>query len=369
MGHKLKFDRVLFLATLLLLSASVVMVYSASAVLALARYGQPYLFLFKQMTWALLGLLILALTMRIDYRRYRQPVVLTTALVVSLIALVAVLFSPPVKGTRRWFGIGGIGVQPSELAKLTVILVTAARLERCMDRIDEPAAVGSIGALVALVSGLVLLEPDFGTALAIVLVVAVMVYVAGLSYRLLGAAMLVTVPAVLLAVLSADYRRRRLLAFLDPWNDPLGDGFQIIQSLIAVGTGGLFGRGVMEGVQKLFYLPEPHTDFIYAVIAEETGLVGALAILGCFSVIAWRGLRAAVRAPDRFGALVAVGITTMVSLQAFVNMSVVLGLMPTKGLALPLVSAGGSSLLVNLVGLGILLNVSQQGTAARRVGA
>lgn len=368
MARKLKSDRMLFLATLLLLSASVVMVYSASAVLALARYGQPYRFLFRQITWAVAGLAILALTMRIDYRRYRQPVVLIPVLIVSIVALVAVLFSSPVNGTRRWFGVGGIGVQPSELAKLTVVLVTAAVLERRMDRIDEPGAVGPIGVLVAVVSGLVLLEPDFGTALAIALVAAVMVYVAGLSYRLVGAAMLVTLPVLTLALLSADYRRRRLLAFLNPWEDPLGDGFQIIQSQIAVGTGGLFGRGLMEGVQKLFYLPEPHTDFIYAVIAEETGLVGALAILLCFGVIAWRGLRAAVWAPDRFGALVAVGLTTMVTLQAFVNMSVVLGLLPTKGLALPLVSAGGSSLLANLIGVGILLNVSQHAVPGSRPG-
>lgn len=368
MARKLKSDRLLFGATLLLLSASVVMVYSASAVVALARYGQPYLFLFKQITWALLGLSILALTIRIDYRRYRQPVVLITALAVSIGALIVVLFSPPINGTRRWFGLGGIGVQPSELAKLTVVLVTAALLERRMGAVDEPAVLGPIGALVAVVSGLVLLEPDFGTALAIALVAAAMVYVAGISYRLLGAAMLVTLPLLLVGLLGAEYRRRRLLAFLNPWDEPLGDGFQIIQSLIAVGTGGLFGRGLMEGVQKLFYLPEPHTDFIYAVIAEETGLTGALAILLCFSVIAWRGLRAAVGAPDPFGALVAVGITAMVTLQAFVNMSVVLGLLPTKGLALPLVSAGGSSLLVNLVGLGILLNVSQHAAAARRGG-
>ena len=162
--------------------------------------------------------------------------------------------------------------------------------------------------------------------------------------------------------MSADYRRRRLTAFLDPWSDPLGDGFQIIQSLIAVGTGGVFGRGLMAGVQKLFYLPEPHTDFIYAVIAEETGLVGATAVLVCFCLIAWRGMRTAVRAPDRFGAFLAIGLTAMVAIQAFMNISVVLGLMPTKGIPLPLVSAGGSSLLITLVGMGVLVNVSQHST-------
>ena len=159
--------------------------------------------------------------------------------------------------------------------------------------------------------------------------------------------------------MSADYRRRRLLTFLNPWEDPLGDGFQIIQSLIAVGTGGVTGSGLMNGVQKLFYLPEPHTDFIYSVIAEELGLIGATLVLVCFCVITWRGLRVALRAPDSFGAFLALGLTTMVAVQAFVNMSVVLGLMPTKGIPLPFVSAGGSSLLINLVGMGVLLNVSQ----------
>ena len=166
-------------------------------------------------------------------------------------------------------------------------------------------------------------------------------------------------PSIAMLVMGSAYRRRRVLTFLNPWDDPLGDGFQIIQSLIAVGTGGVAGRGLMNGVQKLFYLPEPHTDFIYAVISEELGLIGATLVLVCFCVIAWRGLRIALRAPDSFGALLAIGLTTMVAVQAFVNMSVVLGLMPTKGIPLPFVSAGGSSLIINLLGMGVLLNVSQ----------
>ena len=175
--------------------------------------------------------------------------------------------------------------------------------------------------------------------------------------------MLCALPAIYIVLMSASYRRRRLLAFWDPWADPLGDGFQIIQSLIAVGSGGLFGRGLMAGVQKLFYLPEPHTDFIFAVIGEELGLIGATGVLICFCVIAWRGLRVALRAEDTFGAMVALGLTTMIAIQAFINMSVVLGLMPTKGIPLPLVSAGGSSLLINLLGMGVLLNISQHESA------
>ncbi len=212
-----------------------------------------------------------------------------------------------------------------------------------------------VGALV----GLILLEPDFGTAMSLALVALVMVFAAGLHYRYLIGAALAALPMVAVLALGASYRRRRLLAFLNPWEDPLGDGFQIIQSLIAVGTGGLWGKGLMNGVQKLFFLPEPHTDFIYSVISEELGLVGATAVVLCFSVIAWRGLRVASRAPDRFGAFLALGLTAMVAIQAFVNISVVLGLLPTKGIPLPFVSNGGSSLLINLLGMGILLNVSQ----------
>ena len=364
MARKLKSDKVLFLATFLLVCVSLVMVYSASAVLAMDRYQQPYLFLFKQIAWVTLGGILLAATMRVDYRTYRQPVVMWTALAVVAVALVAVLFSPPINGTRRWFSIGPIGVQPSELAKLVVVLFTAAVLERRMDRIDEPSyALVPIAIVVGFVVGLIMLEPDFGTAVSIALITGVMVFAGGLGYRYIAGAGLLLLPLAYAVLMGADYRRRRILAFLNPWEDPLGDGFQIIQSLIAVGTGGVLGLGLMGGVQKLFYLPEPHTDFIYAVIAEETGLVGTSIVLACFAVIAWRGFRIAMGAPDRFGALLALGLTMMIALQAYVNISVVLGLMPTTGIPLPFVSAGGSSLLINLMSMGILLNVSQHAQA------
>jgi cell division protein FtsW len=365
MARKLKSDKLLFLAILLLVFTSLVMVYSASAVLAMAKYEQPYWFLVKQGTWALLGIFLLAVTMHIDYRTYREPVVVWSALAVVGLALVAVLFREPINGTRRWFGFGGIGVQPSELAKMTAILFCAALLERRMDRINEVRyALLPIGVVAAGLTGLILLQPDYGTAVSLLVIIGAIVFAAGLSYRYIIGLALVMAPVFWVVLMSADYRRRRLLAFLNPWDDPLGDGFQIIQSLIAVGTGGVFGRGLMAGVQKLFYLPEPHTDFIYAVIGEELGLLGATAVLVCFCVITWRGLRAAARAPDRFGALLAVGLTAMVAFQAFVNISVVLGLMPTKGIPLPFVSAGGSSLLISLAGMGVLLNVSQHATSS-----
>ena len=364
MARKLKSDRVLFTTTLLLVCVSIVMVYSASALVAQERYQQASLFLTKQALWAALGLAVLAIAMRIDYRTYRNEAFLWGLLAVVTLTLVGVLFSAPINGTRRWFGFGGLGVQPSELAKIACVLFTALILERRAHRIDEPTySLLPIAVVVGGIVSLILLQPDFGTAITLLLIVAVMVFAAGLHYSYVVGTMLAALPVLYVVLVSAPYRRRRLLAFWDPWSDPLGDGFQIIQSLIAVGTGGVVGRGLMEGVQKLFYLPEPHTDFIYAVIGEELGLIGASGVLLCFGIIAWRGMRIAVRAEDTFGAFVALGVTTMIALQAFINMSVVLGLMPTTGIPLPLVSAGGSSLLISLLGTGILLNISQHETA------
>ncbi len=364
MARKLKSDKVLFLTTILLVALSIVMVYSASAVVGLDRYGRPYMFLVKQGLWAALGIALMALVTKIDYRTYRQPVFIWTCLGVAVLALIVVLFSPPVNNATRWFGIAGLGVQPSELAKLAAIFFVAALLERRIHRVNEVGyALTPIGILLGCLVGLIMLEPDFGTSMSLIAIVAVMVFAAGLNYLYIIGVVLAAVPVIGVLVMGSGYRRRRMLTFLDPWQDPLGDGYQIIQSLIAVGTGGVGGRGLMNGVQKLFYLPEPHTDFIYAVIAEELGLLGATAVVACFCVITWRGLRVALRAPDGFGSFLALGLTAMVAIQAFFNISVVLGLLPTKGLPLPFVSAGGSSLLINLVGMGILLNVSQHASS------
>ena len=364
MARKLKSDKLLFLATLLLVCASVVMVYSASAALAAENYQQQSsYFLFKQITWAVLGGCLLYLANRINYRLLKQPVVIWSALGVSIAALVIVLFGPPINGTRRWFAIGGIGVQPSELAKVAIIIYTASVLEQRMELINRVTySLAPIAVTAGLICSLILLEPDFGTAFTVLVIVGAMVFAAGLSYRYLMGLMLAAAPVLWWLVVNEPYRLRRVLAFLNPEADPLGAGYQVLQSQMAVATGGLFGQGLMAGVQKLFYLPFPHTDFIYAVIAEETGLLGASVILLCFGVIIWRGLRITIAAPDRFGAFLALGLTMMVAIQAFVNMSVVLGLVPTKGIPLPFVSSGGSSLLVSLLGMGILLNVSQHAT-------
>jgi cell division protein FtsW len=370
MARKLKSDKLLFTATLALVCASLVMVYSASAVIGMEQYHQrPAYFLFKQITFALVGMVLMPILMRLDYRTYRQPAFIWASLGLLGFALVAVLFGPRINGARRWFGLGGVvGVQPSEFAKLVVIFYVSAVLERRMDRIDDLRySLVPVGLAVGAIVGLIMLEPDLGTALSIILIVAAMVFAAGIHYRYILGLALVALPAAYAVLMSADYRRRRMMVFLNPWDDPLGDGFQVIQSLIAIGTGGVFGRGLMNGVQKLFYLPYPHTDFIYSVIGEEMGLAGSTVVLACFCVIAWRGLRTAMRAPDRFGAFLALGITAMITVQAFFNMSVTLGLLPTKGIPLPFVSFGGSSLLVSMIGMAILLNVSQHASASHVV--
>ncbi len=365
MARKLKSDKVLFLATLLLVSVSVVMVYSASAVLAMDDEQPSWFFLLKQAVWAVLGIGLLGAAMRVDYRLLRHPVVTGGGLAVSVAALVAVyFFGPEINGARRWI----FGIQPSEFAKVAVIVFVAATLERRTASVDRVVRAFAPTALVTgLVCGLIVIAPDFGTAFTLLMIVGVMVFAAGLPYRHLAGLTVVLAPLLVAFLVSAPYRLERLVAFLDPWADAQDTGYQLIQSLIAVGTGGVLGQGLMAGVQKLFYVPHPHTDFIYAVIAEETGLVGASVVLSCFAVILWRGLDIAATAPDRFGAFLALGITMMVTFQAFFNISVVLGLLPTKGIPLPFVSAGGSSLLINLLAMGILLNVSQHTSEARRM--
>jgi cell division protein FtsW len=368
MARKLKSDKVLFTATLLLVGISVVMVYSASAVMAMEQKQAPYYYLFKQAAWALLGLVFLPIVMRIDYRSYRQPRVIWGILGIVTAGLVAVLFGRPVNGASRWLLLGSLGVQPSELAKIAVIFCTAALLERRMDRIDEVGySLLPIGVTVGIIVALILVEPDLGTAVTVLMIALVMVFAAGLNYTYFAGLLLTSLPAAYLVLATSEYRMKRVRAFLDPYSDPLGDGYQMIQSMIAVATGGVTGRGLMDGLQKLFYLPEPHNDFIFSVIAEELGLIGSTVVVACFCVITWRGLRAAMRAPDRFGTFVALGLTTMIAFQAFFNISVVLGLLPTKGIPLPFVSAGGSSLLINMIGMAVLLNVSQHASPAQAV--
>jgi cell division protein FtsW len=306
--------------------------------------------------------------MNVDYRELRQPKVIFTGLCVILLLLVGVFFLDRSHSTHRWIRFGPVGIQPSELAKLAVILYLAWFLElrRAQFRNDAWTAVNDpLRALapalgpVLVIAGLVVMQPDLGTAFEIFLVSLGMLFVAGLSLKYLAYATLAAIPAIYMLIVRVPYRYSRVVAFLNPEADPQGSGFQMMQSLIAVGSGGFSGVGLMESRQKLFYLPEAHTDFIYAVLCEELGFIGGALVLALFAVYGWRGIRAALGAPDDFGRLVATGITVLVISQAMINLSVVLGMMPTKGIPLPFISYGGSSLLVMLLATGVLLNISQ----------
>ena len=346
-------DPVLFIATFLLVCTGIVMVYSATGD-ASVEFGT------RQVLFAVTGMILLSMVMRIDYRTYRADNFIWFTVAAVGVLLVFVLTRDAVNGAHRWIRAPGLSIQPSELAKLSCILFTAAILERRMHRIDEVRySLLPIAVVVGAAFGLILLEPDFGTAVSLMLIVGAMIFAAGLQYKYLTWSALAMAPVLFFLVRWAAYRSERVTAYFDPWAYASGAGYQAVQSMIAVGTGGVLGRGLNQGEQKLSFLPEPHNDFIFAVIAEELGLVGVLAVLACFLVIAWRGLRIAVRAEDRFGAFVAIGITTMICAQALMNMGVVLSLLPTKGIPLPLVSYGGTSLIVSLIAIGVLLNISQ----------
>jgi cell division protein FtsW len=359
MAKKLAYDKVLFTTTVLLVGVGLVMVYSASAAVARGSGLLENPFLVKQAAWTALGLLAMGVTMHMDYRRLRSPWAIYSILGVLFLLLVGVLFSPELNGTRRWFLLGPLSLQPSELAKLALVPFVAYQIERKADRVNHPDFLLPTAFFTVLAAGLILLEPDLGTAVLLVVTVFLMVFLAGLSWRYvvgIGAAVL---PLLYLLVISVSYRRQRLFAFLDPERDPLGRGFQALQSLIAVGSGGVFGLGPGRSVQKLFFLPHPESDFIFAILAEEMGMIGALAVVALFGVLAWRGALAGWRAPDTFGRYLAWGLTGIVVIQALINVSVTVALLPTKGIPLPFISYGGSSLLVTLAACGLLLNVSQ----------
>jgi len=364
MPSALQPDRKLFGSTLALCLIGTVMVFSASAMIAREEYGNPYFFLLRQLMWVALGIAGMFWLMKADYRKLRQPRVIFTALSITLLLLLVVFFLDRSHATHRWIRMGPLSFQPSEFAKLVAIFYLAWFLE--LRRRPRGAGVNNLTqtllpvfGMILLVVGLVLAEPDMGTACMISLVAFVMLFAAGLSYRYIFAAAVAALPAIYLLIVRVPYRLERVKIFFSPGSDPQGHGFQLLQSLIAVGSGGFSGVGLMESRQKLFFLPEAHTDFIFAVICEEIGLIGAVIVIALFAVYGWRGFIAAMKAPDEFGRLLAVGITTMVVGQAWINLSVVLGLLPTKGIPLPFISYGGSSLLGMLLTTGVLLNISQ----------
>jgi cell division protein FtsW len=361
MAKRISVDKTLFTVTLLLVFVGLVMVFSASAVMAQERFGSPYTFLIKQIIWAVAGLLVMVGLMNFDYRRFKHPAIVFSALGITTLLLVAVFFLDRSHNTHRWILFGGFSFQPSELAKPVLILFLAYFLESRLKSMDDwrhtllPAAIP-----VVLFSGLIVLEPDLGTAIACAAIAATILYVAGMRLRYFGYAVAASLVPLYFLIFRVQWRYERVLAFLNPYSDPQGRGFHVIQSLIAVGTGGFAGVGLMEGKQKLFYLPEPQTDFIFAVTAEELGLIGSLCVVALFAVFLFRGLRVAFKTNDTFGRFLALGITAMVVIQAMMNISVVLALMPTKGIPLPFISYGGSSIFITLASVGVLLNITQQ---------
>ncbi|HEX3470230.1 MAG TPA: putative peptidoglycan glycosyltransferase FtsW, partial [Silvibacterium sp.] len=323
MAKRVGVDKWLFGATLVLVVIGLLMVFSASAVMAKERFGSPYAFVIRQSLWAVFGLTAMTILMQVDYRHFNKPNIVFPAVAVTTLLLLVAFLMHDSHATHRWIRFGVLSFQPSEIAKPALVLFLAWFLQNRMHSIEDfrgtilPAALPSL-----IFIALILKEPDLGTALVCAGVTALMLYLAGMNMRYLGFAALAAAPVLYFMLFRVKWRRDRILAFLNPESDPLGKGFHIIQSLIAVGTGGLHGLGYMDGRQKLFYLPEPHTDYIFANIAEELGLIGAIAVVGLFVVLGYRGMRAAILSKDPFARFLAFGITATLLIQAFFNISV-----------------------------------------------
>src|SRR5213594_1720699 len=367
MPQKLQVDKWLFSATIGLALFGVVMVYSASAIIAVQENHNQFHYVIKQGAWTLIGFAAMFLTMRFDYQRLNRRWIVYGLFLVTTVLLVAVFAFLPVNGARRWIKFQGFSAQPSEIAKLSLALFLAFFLER---RAGEESSFRKtfVPCMLALgvFAALVLKEPDLGTALMLAIICLTICMTAGVRVRHV---VYVSIPALVYVakmVIFTPFRWKRMITFLDPWADSQGSGYQVVQSLIAVGSGGPHGLGFAQGKQKLLFLPFAHSDFIFAVVAEELGLVGTLITLVVFAVFLWRGMRAALRAPDRFGMLLGLGIVVGIVAQALLNMSVVLALVPTKGIPLPFISYGGSSLVPTLAGVGILLNISQYAPLGNR---
>jgi cell division protein FtsW len=353
-------QRLLVLVTLGLVAFGLVMVYSATSAAAALGGEDPMAFLERQAVYALLGVGGLIVASRLHYQRlrYLAPPLLLVAL--GLCAAVLVV-APEINGARRWFVLGPASFQPSELAKLSLVLFAALHLARRRPPRTLAELAKPLGFLTALFCGLILLEPDLGTTITLCLTVLAVLLVAGVPLRLLTTASLLAVAAGAVAIWVEPYRRARIFSFLDPWSDAQGSGFQIVQALIGIGSGGVTGEGLGEGVQKALYLPEAHTDMIFAVIGEELGFVGSAAVVAAFAAFAFAGFRIALRCRDRFGKLLASGLTALVCGQASINLAASLGIAPLTGIPLPFVSYGGSSLVVLLAAVGILLNIAVHG--------
>jgi cell division protein FtsW len=352
-------DKLLLATTVGLVLFGILMVYSASAVMAQSEYNNQFYFFSKQAFSASLGFLSMMAVTKIDYKHLKNPLIVYGLIFVVIFFLTLVLLLPAVKGTHRFIRIPGFSFQPSELAKIALVIFLAYFLEKRAGEIrDLKRTFIPVVIISGFLMGMVLLGKDLGTTLIMGLVTTVMLVVSGVPIRYMGVCVLPVLPLLYWQLFHVAYRFERLKAFLDPWQYARDEGFQVVQSLIAVGSGGVDGLGLSQGKQKLFYLPEAHTDFIYAVIGEELGLIGAGVVVLLFLLFLWRGIKSARHAPDMFGCMLALGFCVMIVSQAFFNMSVVLSLVPAKGIPLPFISYGGTSIIFSLIGVGIILNVS-----------
>ncbi|NLJ79480.1 MAG: putative lipid II flippase FtsW [Firmicutes bacterium] len=353
-------DIIIFTAVIILLSIGLVMVFSASSVMGLIDYGDPYHYVQRQTILAVVGLVFLFILMRIDYHIFQYLAL--PGLLLSFILLGAVLFAgKDTAGASRWIRIAGFNLQPSEFAKIAMVNYVAVYLSNKRENVRKFFS-GLLPILVFLGAqfALILMEPDFGTGIALVFTTLVMLFAGGIHLGQLAFISVLASPLLYYLVTFKEYRLKRIFAFLDPWADPTDTGWNVIQSLLAIGSGGLFGLGLGKSRQKFSYLPEHHTDFIFAILCEELGFLGGFLVIVLFFIIAWRGLRIAMRAPDLYGTMLAIGITSVIAFQALLNIGVVTGSLPVTGIPLPFISHGGSSLLMSLISVGVLLNISKQ---------
>lgn len=354
-------DKLILLSALVLSGMGAIMVYSASAIMSMERYSDPYYFFKRQIMYIGVGLVLMIAAMNIDYRHYRS---LTIPLLGAAFVLMVLVFIPPigkaVNGAARWIQFKMIRLQPSEIAKFALIVYASHYISKKRERMkDFKKGLMPLLIVIGLFFILLMKQPDFGTVVTIAAVITILLFVGGMSIKYVFAVILFAVPAIVMAVVLAPYRMKRWTAFMDPWADAQGSGFQIIQSMYAFARGGFWGLGFGEGREKLFYLPAPHNDFILAVIGEEIGMIGVVTVIGLLFLYMYRGVMVAMRTNDMFGMLLAVGIAALIGFQGVVNIAVNVGLMPTKGIPLPFVSYGGSSILFSLFSTGVLLNISE----------
>lgn len=353
-------DYGIFYSVILLLAIGVVMIYSASSYYAMFKEGDSMVYLKKQIIWSVTGLISMVLMMNHDYHKLKK--ITPHLLIIAIPLLIAVFFFPAVNGARRWIQLGPLSFQPSEYTKYVVVLFLAMSLDLKGDGVKKfwTGIVPYLG-VSGFFAALILAEKNLSIAAIIMIVTYIMLFVAGGRIQdLVGKVAPVLLTAVLFFIFGESYRRARMLNFLNPWKDPAGDGYQLIQSFYALGAGGITGLGLGQSRQKTLYMPEPHNDFIFSIIGEELGLIGCLVIILLFILFVWKGIKVAITAKDNYGTLLAIGITSIIAVQAIINIAVVTGSMPVTGVPMPFISYGGTSLVINMIAMGILLNISRQ---------